>query len=137
MAFNYEFPYTDPNMYNDDWLLKKMKELLTWMHDTDEWKNKYTQAYEDFKKMVEDIENGTFPDSIKMAFSAWMKKYGLDIIGELTKLVFFGLNDEGYWVAYIPESWEDIIFNTTGLDIYIPDHPEYGRLVLSLAIGGY
>lgn len=27
MAYNYEYPYTDPNRYNADWLLKKMQEL--------------------------------------------------------------------------------------------------------------
>lgn len=27
MAYNYEYPYTDPNRSNADWLLKKMKDL--------------------------------------------------------------------------------------------------------------
>ena len=27
MAYNYEYPYTDPTRYNDDWLLNRMKEL--------------------------------------------------------------------------------------------------------------
>ena len=27
MAYNYEYPYTDPNRYYADWLLNKMKEL--------------------------------------------------------------------------------------------------------------
>lgn len=27
MAYNHEYPYTDPERYNDDWLLNKMKEL--------------------------------------------------------------------------------------------------------------
>lgn len=27
MAYNYEYPYTDTNRYNADWLLNKMKEL--------------------------------------------------------------------------------------------------------------
>lgn len=27
MAYNYEYPYTDSNRYNADWLLNKMKEL--------------------------------------------------------------------------------------------------------------
>lgn len=27
MAYDYEYPYTDPNRYNADWLLNKMKEL--------------------------------------------------------------------------------------------------------------
>ena len=28
MAFNHEYPYVDPNMFNDDWLLNMMKQLL-------------------------------------------------------------------------------------------------------------
>ena len=28
MAYNYEYPYTDPNRYNSDWLLKKVKEII-------------------------------------------------------------------------------------------------------------
>jgi hypothetical protein len=135
MAFNYEFPYTDPNLYNDDWLLKRMKELLGWMHETDEWKTEYAQAYEDFKKMVEDIESGTFPDSIVNAFTSWMQKNGLDLVGKLVKMVFFGITDDGYFVAYIPEFWDDIIFNTTGYDISIAGY-DFGHLVLSFAIGG-
>lgn len=27
MAYNYEYPYTDPNRHNADWLINKMKEL--------------------------------------------------------------------------------------------------------------
>ena len=135
MAFNYEFPYTDPNLYNDDWLLSKMKELLAWMENTDEWKKDYEQAYEDFKKMVEDIENGTFPESIINAFNQYMQKYGLELVGKLAKMVVFGITDDGYFVAYIPEFWDDIIFNTTGYDISVPD-TDFGHLVLSFAIGG-
>ena len=44
--------------------------------------------------------------------------------------IFFGLTDSGYFVAYIPESWDDIRFNTTGVDIDISG-VEYGTLVLS------
>ena len=46
-------------------------------------------------------------------------------------LVFFGLTDSGYFVAYIPDGWDEIIFNTTGLDIQLDLEPEYGHLVLS------
>lgn len=49
----------------------------------------------------------------------------------IATMVFFGITDDGYFVAYIPESWDDITFNTTGLDITIPIQPEYGHLVLS------
>lgn len=131
MAFNYEFPYVDPNLYNDDWLLNKMKELLGWMERTDEWKNEYEQAYDDFKELVEDIENGTFPDSITNAFSKWMRENAVSIVGDMVKCVFFEITQTGYFVAWIPEGWDDIIFNTTGLDITLALQPEYGHLVLS------
>lgn len=49
----------------------------------------------------------------------------------IATMVFFGLTDDGYFVAYIPENWDDITFNTTGLDIDIPIQPDYGHLVLS------
>lgn len=45
--------------------------------------------------------------------------------------VFFAINDSGRFVAYIPETWKDIDFNTTGLDINLNIEPEFGHLVLS------
>lgn len=48
----------------------------------------------------------------------------------LAKMIFVEISDAGYFMYYIPEGWEDITFNTTGLDIAIPD-TDYGRLVLS------
>lgn len=47
----------------------------------------------------------------------------------LATMIFVALNDDGYIVYYIPENWNDIKFQTTGLDITIPN-TEYGRLVL-------
>lgn len=49
----------------------------------------------------------------------------------LTAGVYFGITEDGYFCAYIPESWKNIQFNTTGLDIDVPLQPEYGHLVLS------
>lgn len=50
------------------------------------------------------------------------------------KTVWFGLTDDGHFVAYIPDSWEDIIFNTTGYDITVSLQPEFGHLVLSFEV---
>ena len=130
MAFNYEFPYTDPNLYNDDWLLKRMKDLLAQLAEIDAWQQEYEQAFEDFKQMVEDIENGNFPLSIQEAFAKWMSENAISLVGELVKLVFFGITNEGYFVAYIPDGWDDILFNTTGFDISIAGE-DYGHLTLS------
>lgn len=48
----------------------------------------------------------------------------------LASMIFVEISDYGYFVYYIPDSWDDITFNTTGLDITI-DGYDYGRLVLS------
>lgn len=49
----------------------------------------------------------------------------------LATMIFVEITDAGYIVYNIPQSWHDIEFNTTGLDIELPLQPEYGHLVLS------
>lgn len=60
----------------------------------------------------------------------------LDMVKEMvdkyiTIGIYFELTDDGYLCAYIPDNWNDITFNTTGLDIELPLEPEYGHLVIS------
>ena len=47
MAYNYEYPYTDPNRYNADWLLNKMKELKGRLNGIVEETLKLTKEYVD------------------------------------------------------------------------------------------
>lgn len=130
MAFNYEFPYTDPNLYNDDWLLKRMKELLSQLDELEAWKELWQAEYEEFKELVEQIEAGNFPESIRDAFAKWMSENAINLVGELVKMVYFGITNDGHFVAYIPDGWDDIIFNTTGYDITIAGQ-DFGHLTLS------
>lgn len=50
MAYNHEYPYNDPNQYNDDWLLNKMKELDA---KFDEW----TEIVEELAKALTTINS--------------------------------------------------------------------------------
>lgn len=57
--------------------------------------------------------------------------YAEKIIADyLATMIFVEISDAGYFMYYIPETWNDITFNTTGVDITIAD-TDYGRLVLS------
>lgn len=47
MAYNYEYPYTDSNRYNADWLLNKMKELEGRLDGIVEETLQLTKAYVD------------------------------------------------------------------------------------------
>lgn len=133
----FEFPHT--RTYDSDlgWLIKTVKSLLDCCEEMRDWKEQHETEYNQLKALYDAVMSGHFPPEIVTVLNRWVTDNFYDIVGEMAKMVFFGINDNGYWVAYIPESWEDIIFNTTELDIHIPDYPEYGRLVLSFLIGGH
>ena len=65
----------------------------------------------------------------------WIDNYDTSYIEKvieehLATMIFVEITDSGYFMYYIPNSWDDIRFNTTGLDIEI-EGTDYGRLVLS------
>lgn len=125
-----QYPYINLNDLNLDWLLKHMKELLAALDDLENWRAEHEREYAELKKLYDDIISGNFPDEMKRALYEWVVANSVSIIGELIKSVFFNLNDEGYLVAYIPDSWSDIIFGTTGLDTF-PAGIDYGHLTLN------
>ena len=70
-------------------------------------------------------------DAVKNWIDNFDTKVAENIIKDyLATMIFVEITDSGYFVYYIPESWDDITFNTTELDITIAN-TEYGRLVLS------
>lgn len=125
------YPNGESLIQNWDWIIRSIKLLLKYMEESKEWMIEHEEAYEELKKLYDDIMAGDFPESIQEAFENWMQLHANELVGSMVKNVFFGLTDAGYFVAYIPESWEDITFNTTGLDIAVELQPEYGHLVLS------
>lgn len=129
------FPYTNVHELNLDWVLANLKDIIDEIASLDNWKAQHEEEYEQLKELYDEITSGDFPDSMINALNEWMRANALDLVGSLVDMVFFGINDNGYFVAYIPESWNDIAFNTTGLDINIPDY-DYGRLVLSINLDG-
>lgn len=55
----------------------------------------------------------------------------METIEKAIKHVYFGLTNTGYFVAYIPQNWRDVRFNTTEYDIQVPQTTEYGHLTLT------
>lgn len=65
----------------------------------------------------------------------WIKDFDTSYFEKLLKeyipvMVMFGLSENGYFMAYIPSSWNDVYFKTTGYDTYVEMMPEYGHLIL-------
>lgn len=77
---------------------------------------------EQFDKFIE----GGFEEYYEGMLTAWILQNAGELLTKYIKLVFFGLTPDGYFCAWIPESWSEITFDT------VADYsdPLYGRLVL-------
>lgn len=128
--FTNKYPYTDFHELNASWLLNTYQTILNEIDALDTWKTTHEAEYEELKSLYDQIISGNFPQAMYDTLYRWVVDNSASIMESLTKMVFFGITDDGYFVAYIPETWDDITFNTTGLDIVVPD-TEYGTLILS------
>lgn len=128
MAF-FEFPHT--RTYDSDlgWLIKNVSGYNETIAALNSWIETNTPRLEDLEAFKNALESGDLPEGVQQGIETWLSTHG-EIIAALIKNVWFGLTDAGYFVAYVPESWNDITFKTTGLDIDLALMPDYGHLVL-------
>lgn len=71
------------------------------------------------------MESG-FDDYYAKQIADWIAENMPDIISEAIKMVFFGLTMDGYFCAYIPQSWNAVQFDT----IMDYESDDYGCLTL-------
>ena len=74
----------------------------------------------------EQFKESGFADYYEQLLQKWIDENHKAIYEHLAKQVFFGLTQDGHFVAYVPDSWSDIVFDT-GSDINLST---YGRLIL-------
>ena len=134
MSF-FEFPHT--RTYDSDlgWLIKNVKSFDDAIQALQEWQNNADVTVADLRALLDALASGSVPPEVAAAITKWLQINARDIVGAMVKNVWFGLTLSGYFVAYIPESWNDIIFKTTGYDFFTSLQEEYGHLVL-LSKGG-
>lgn len=84
---------------------------------------------DDIDKLEQEIaslKDGGWRDYYEQAVRDWIDNNLAWLWRTFAKQVFFGLNDDGYFVAYVPDSWADITFDT-GM---VYGRSDYGRLIL-------
>ena len=129
MSF-FEFPHT--RTYDKDlgWLIRDYKNLNEALKAIDEWAEETDSTVKEMKELFDQIEAGQLPEAMEEVIHIWLQQNAGDILPDIVKNVFFGLSDDGYFLAFIPDSWDDITFGTTQYDDF-PAGIEYGHLTLS------
>ena len=130
-------PYAAPGdhyQYDLYWLVNQLKQALSntetlRLHDIgqdtrlDGLDTVTAQLKEATDQLFAKLKAGDFT---KDTFIEWVNTNMTGIIYQMVRFVFFGLDDDGHFVAYIPASWEFLHFDTL-LD---PDKPGFGHLVV-------
>ena len=91
-----------------------------------------SQLFELYNQLVEQGFDAYYEEWNK-ELEDWLTENAGQIYAVFAKQVFFGLTDDGYFCAYVPDSWADIWFDTGA----IYGTPEYGRLILSFDADGH
>ena len=108
--------YDDSLSYYE--VLCKVVHYINQLIDTDK------EIFEDLDELKKEL------DTIQEWIDNFDTTYIEQLISEtIATMVFFGLTDTGYFIAFIPDSWEEITFETTGWDVDITGIP-YGHLCL-------
>lgn len=123
-----------PKMYWDTMSLeqrahaicRQIEKLMTYADylgiNVNELEELYIALQNDFDKFKE----SGFDDYYKQQVEEWIANNLEYVFNTVAKQVYFGLTLEGRFVAYIPDGWSDIVFDTGanyGVDTY-------GRLIL-------
>ena len=89
-------------------------------------------AIKELQELFQKFQESGFDDYYRAQIEQWVKDNMENIIRDSIKMVFFGLTDDGYFCAYIPDSWADLTFDTGS----VFGRSDYGRLILKFDAEG-
>lgn len=87
---------------------------------------------EDLQNEFEEFKASGFFDYYAEQLEKWIQDNAAFLFTTFAKQVFFGLTMDGHFVAYIPDGWQDITFDT-GM---VYGRSDYGRLILRFTADG-
>ena len=128
-----KFPNTNYHEINLDWILKVMEYVKSTADEMNEWKETHQKEYEELlahvdaiQDWIDGLEEGDIPQSLLDGLATWIDDNIQDLISRNIRYVWFGLTDDGHFVAYIPESWQELWFDTV-MDF---ENEYYGHLLI-------
>ena len=105
---------------------KKLNEVIAAQNSENEQMEQFVEQLNELVADYESYQDGE-QGRWESYMDSWLDTNYQTLIGDLAvHSVYFGLNDDGYFVAYIPENWSEITFDTV-MDY---NSENYGRLIL-------
>ena len=108
-------------------VVDKLNEVIAKDNEQSEVINIIATELNGLKELFERFINSGFDDYYKEQVEKWISEHLEYIYRYTIKQIYFGLTEDGYFCAWIPESWDDIVFDT--IMNYSSEH--YGCLTLS------
>lgn len=78
----------------------------------DELKNNVNQELKAMKNLLDSIKNGDYVDLYLDSIKSYIDDNLQNLVKGLVNYVSFGLTADGYFCAYIPNTWDFISFST-------------------------
>lgn len=111
-------------------LCKRLHTLFDYAQQLGTLTAEQMQELQKLQAEFEKFKASGFEDYYEQQLTDWIETHASELFEKLSKMVFFGLTQDGYFCAYIPESWADVQFDT-GM---VYGSPDYGRLILNLDV---
>ena len=108
-------------------MVEKLNEIIKTANLSSESIKLLFELVEGLQKQLDEFKEHGFDDYYKEQVKQWIDDNLYNIFRYTIRQVFFGLTKEGYVVAYVPDSWSDIDFDTGA--VYTDE--KYGRLILT------
>lgn len=113
-------------------LCKTVKKLIDYVDSITDVVNTNTEEFEELKELFKKFQESGFEDYYKKQLEEWFYANAYKIYEMIAKQVFFGLTSDGYFCAYVPDSWSEIEFDTgANYGTYT-----YGHLILRYNVDG-
>lgn len=94
--------------------------------------NDNTSKIEELKELFQKFMDSGFEDYYEKQLEQWINDNVKWLWETFAQMVFFGLTSDGYFCAYVPDSWADITFDTGA----VYGTSSYGRLLLKYNTAG-
>lgn len=105
---------------------QKCNELIETNNYLQEWQATQDEVIRELTQQVEDFINGGYRQDFDEFAQAWLRENVEEALALGTHMVFFVLDDSGYFKAIIPQRWT-FVFGTI-LDY---DDPNFGSLTIT------